>query len=170
MTDNDRDQREGRSVASRGRNRRRDRDRDLRAIVIYRQPEGRHRLGRRRSAGRLLPVLCRARDHRLPASSISVNAVTRASAAELFAEWGQLRQVLSVVVPTAIYVALIPWIGIYVSSIAADRVLHAVARPLRLAAGARRSRSACRSSTFVVFEKWFLVPLPKGPIEDLLGF
>ena len=23
--------------------------------------------------------------------------------------------------------------------------------------------------TFIVFEKWFLVPLPKGPIEDLLG-
>jgi len=22
---------------------------------------------------------------------------------------------------------------------------------------------------FVVFEKWFLVPLPKGPIEELLG-
>ena len=24
--------------------------------------------------------------------------------------------------------------------------------------------------TFVVFERWFLVPLPKGPIEELLGF
>ncbi len=23
--------------------------------------------------------------------------------------------------------------------------------------------------TYVMFEKWFLVPLPKGPIEDLLG-
>jgi hypothetical protein len=23
---------------------------------------------------------------------------------------------------------------------------------------------------FLVFEKWFLVPLPKGPIEHLLGF
>jgi hypothetical protein len=23
---------------------------------------------------------------------------------------------------------------------------------------------------FVVFERWFLVPLPKGPIENLLGF
>jgi hypothetical protein len=22
---------------------------------------------------------------------------------------------------------------------------------------------------YVMFEKWFLVPLPKGPIEDLLG-
>jgi hypothetical protein len=24
--------------------------------------------------------------------------------------------------------------------------------------------------TFIVFEKWFLVPLPKGPIEEFLGF
>jgi putative tricarboxylic transport membrane protein len=25
-------------------------------------------------------------------------------------------------------------------------------------------------ATFVVFERWFLVPLPKGPLEDWLGF
>jgi hypothetical protein len=25
-------------------------------------------------------------------------------------------------------------------------------------------------TTFVLFERWFLVPLPKGPIERLLGF
>ena len=25
-------------------------------------------------------------------------------------------------------------------------------------------------ATFLVFEKWFLVPLPKGPIEAYLGF
>jgi putative tricarboxylic transport membrane protein len=24
--------------------------------------------------------------------------------------------------------------------------------------------------TFLIFEKWFLVPLPKGPIEEYLGF
>jgi hypothetical protein len=23
--------------------------------------------------------------------------------------------------------------------------------------------------TFLMFEKWFLVPLPKGPVEDWLG-
>jgi hypothetical protein len=23
---------------------------------------------------------------------------------------------------------------------------------------------------FLVFERWFLVPLPKGPVETLLGF
>jgi hypothetical protein len=24
--------------------------------------------------------------------------------------------------------------------------------------------------TFIIFERWFLVPLPKGPIEEWLGF
>jgi hypothetical protein len=23
--------------------------------------------------------------------------------------------------------------------------------------------------TFLIFERWFLVPLPKGPLEDFLG-
>jgi hypothetical protein len=23
---------------------------------------------------------------------------------------------------------------------------------------------------FVIFELWFLLPLPKGPVEDLLGY
>ena len=34
----------------------------------------------------------------------------------LFAEWGQLRQVLSVVVPTAIYVGAMPFTGLYLAS------------------------------------------------------
>ena len=35
----------------------------------------------------------------------------------LFAEWGQLRQVLSVVIPTAIYVGVMPFTGLYLASI-----------------------------------------------------
>ena len=35
----------------------------------------------------------------------------------LFAAWGQLRQVMSVVVPTAIYVGSMPFTGLYVASI-----------------------------------------------------
>src|SRR6476659_7225196 len=34
-----------------------------------------------------------------------------------FAEWGHLTQVISLLLPTAIYVALIPWAGIYVASV-----------------------------------------------------
>ena len=52
---------------------------------------------------------------------------------ELFAEWGQLRQVLSVVIPTAIYVGAMPFTGLYVASIDLHRMVHAMARQIPLA-------------------------------------
>jgi hypothetical protein len=91
------------------------------------------------------------------------------SAEDRFADWGQLRQVLSVVVPTAVYVVIIPWIGIYFSSALligffmkrlGDYGWHLIA-PIAV---------GIPLLTFVVFERWFLVPLPKGPVEAWLGF
>jgi hypothetical protein len=85
---------------------------------------------------------------------------------KLFAEWGQLRKVLSVVIPTAIYVALVPFIGIYVSSFLLIAVfmkwLGRYGWPLTLAIA-----FGVPAVFFVLFEKWFLIPLPKGPIEDI---
>jgi len=92
----------------------------------------------------------------------------RETDAGLFAEWSQLRQVLAVVIPTAIYVAAIPFIGLYVSSIVLIAFFMrwlgkynwliiatvAIGMPVM---------------TYIVFEKWFLVPLPKGPLENWLG-
>ena len=88
---------------------------------------------------------------------------------QLFADWGQLRLVLSVLVPTTIYVALIPWIGIYVASVLLIAVF------MKWLGDYGWSMVAAISIgvplvTFVVFEKWFLVPLPKGPLETALGF
>jgi hypothetical protein len=86
-----------------------------------------------------------------------------------FADWHQLRQVGSVVLPTAVYVAVIPFIGIYVSSALLIaffmkrlgnygwRMIIPIAAGVPLLA-------------FVVFERWFLVPLPKGPLEAWLGY
>jgi putative tricarboxylic transport membrane protein len=87
---------------------------------------------------------------------------------QLFAEWGQLRKVLSMLVPTTIYVALVPWLGIYLAS----ALLIAVFMRWLGRYGWRMIAAIAVGvpvATFVVFEKWFLVPLPKGPIEDLLG-
>ena len=87
---------------------------------------------------------------------------------KLFASWHELTQVLKVVVPLTIYVALIPWLGIYLAS-------------ALLIAGFMRwlGRYGWLLSVFisvvlpvviyVTFEKWFMVPLPKGPLEDWLG-
>jgi len=89
--------------------------------------------------------------------------------AGLFAEWGQLRQVMSVVIPSALYVAIVPWVGMYLASALLIIVFMvwigryhigtalAIAVPVVVA-------------TFIVFERWFLVPLPKGPIEAFLGY
>ena len=87
---------------------------------------------------------------------------------ERFAEWGQLRQVLAVVIPTAIYVALIPYVGIYVASVI---LIAAFMRWLGNYNWAMAGAVAfsVTIAAYVMFEKWFLVPLPKGPIEDWLG-
>ena len=86
----------------------------------------------------------------------------------LFAEWGQLRQVMSVVIPTAIYVGAIPFTGLYLASIVFIgwfmRWLgkYRWVTVLAVAFG-------MPIVTYFIFERWFLVPLPKGPVEEWLG-
>jgi putative tricarboxylic transport membrane protein len=96
-------------------------------------------------------------------------AVSERPDGELFAEWGQLGKVMAMLVPTAIYVALVPWIGIYVAS---ALLIAAFMRWLGHYAWSMVAAVAVGVpvATFLVFEKWFLVPLPKGPIEAYLGF
>jgi hypothetical protein len=86
----------------------------------------------------------------------------------LFAEWGQIRQVLKIVWPMAIYVAAVPWLGIYVSS------ALLIAGFMRWIGRYNWLLTLCVSIglpvlVYFTFERWFLVPLPKGPLEDLLG-
>ena len=87
---------------------------------------------------------------------------------ELFAEWGQIRQVLSVVIPTTVYVFAVPVLGMYVSSGLLIGVfmkwLGRYSWPMVLAIAI-----GVPIATFILFERWFLVPLPKGPLEDWLG-
>ncbi len=67
---------------------------------------------------------------------------------KLFAEWGQLGRVLSVIVPTAVFVALIPSAR-YLRLVGdADRALHEVAWKIQLARSSPPFRSACRSQFF----------------------
>jgi putative tricarboxylic transport membrane protein len=86
-----------------------------------------------------------------------------------FAAWGQLRQVLSVIVPTAVYVVLIPWLGLYVSSfILIAFFMRWLGRyGWAMAAGVS---IVVPVLAFLMFEQWFQVPLPKGPLENMLGF
>ena len=87
---------------------------------------------------------------------------------KLFASWLQIAQVLKVVLPLTVYVGVIPWTGIYLASallIAGFmRWIGHYGWPLIAAISI-----GLPVITYVTFETWFLVPLPKGPLEDLLG-
>jgi hypothetical protein len=86
----------------------------------------------------------------------------------IFVERGQLKLVLSVLIPSAIFVALVGWLGIYV---AGALFVAFFMRWLGKYPWWRVAAVAIGNSVvfFVIFEMWFLVPLPKGPLEALLG-
>jgi hypothetical protein len=85
-----------------------------------------------------------------------------------FVEVGQLRMVLMMLVPTAVYVAAVTWIGIYVSS---TIFIGLFMRWLGKYAWWKVAAVSIGNSVvfFLIFEMWFKVPLPKGPLESLLG-
>ena len=97
-----------------------------------------------------------------------MNAFREHTGREVFAEWGQLRQVLSVVIPTTVYVFAVPVIGMYVSSGLLIAVfmkwIGRYSWPIVLAVAV-----GVPVVTYILFERWFLVPLPKGPLENWLG-
>jgi putative tricarboxylic transport membrane protein len=85
-----------------------------------------------------------------------------------FVLWGQLKLVMEVLIPTAIYAAAITWIGIYVSSIV---FIGYFMRFLGKYAWWKVAGVSVGTAValYLIFEVWFLVPLPKGPVESLLG-
>jgi len=100
-----------------------------------------------------------------------VNLVAALAAARkknpAFVEVGQLRLVLSVLVPTAVYVGLIGWTGIYVAS---ALFVALFMRWLGKYVWWKVAAVSIGNSVvfFVIFEVWFKIPLPKGPLEALL--
>lgn len=87
----------------------------------------------------------------------------------MFSQWSELRDVGAMLGPLTIFVAAVPWLGLYLPG------------ALLIGYFMRRHGSfgwitAIAVSVgvpvffFVIFERWFLVPLAKGPIEAWLGF
>ena len=101
-------------------------------------------------------------------SAINLLHVLRSDDDGLFAEWVQLRQVMSVVIPTAIYVGSMPFTGLYLASIVFIGYFmrwlgkYRWVTVLGVALG-------MPIITYFIFERYFMVPLPKGPIEEWLG-
>jgi len=92
----------------------------------------------------------------------------RALAEESFVSRGELKKILVVLVPSIVYVAVIAYLGFYVSSILFIAYfmrslgkyswLMVVSVPVGVIV-----------AFFLTFEIWFSVPLPKGPLEAALG-
>jgi len=78
-------------------------------------------------------------------------------------------RVITVLVPAIAYVGAAQYIGLYAASalfifffmifVGGESVLRAILVSIGVPV-----------FFFMMFEKWFLVPLPKGPIEAMLGF
>jgi hypothetical protein len=82
---------------------------------------------------------------------------------------GELKMVLQVLVPMTVFVVLAIYIGIYISMalfIGLFMFWHGrypIHKTVPIAL-------AVPVALFVIFEIWFLVPLPKGPFETWLGY
>jgi hypothetical protein len=90
-------------------------------------------------------------------------------AGETFVSRPAFSRVLAVLIPTFVYIGLIGYLGLYVASaifIAAFMLFFGRQNPLKaVAVGV-----GVPFALFMLFEKWFLVPLPKGPLETMLGY
>jgi len=90
-------------------------------------------------------------------------------AGDRFVSRDRLKPVFLMLLPTIAYVIVVAWLGLYVASFIyvgafmlwqgkygwLPTLAVSVGLPVVL---------------FAVFELWFLVPLPKGPLEHLLGY
>ena len=102
------------------------------------------------------------------ASGVILVGQLRDRSIKVFAERAQLSMVVQVFVPIVVYVGLIGWLGIYVAS--ALLIGYFMRRHGRYGwPGTAAVSVAVPLVVFAVFERWFLVPLIKGPLERLLG-
>jgi putative tricarboxylic transport membrane protein len=101
-------------------------------------------------------------------AGIVIQAVRRADRRP-FLSREAVSPVLKVLVPATLFVALIQPVGLYVAATLYMAVYmrwigrHTWAAVVLVSTG-------FSVVTFVVFEIWFLVPMPKGPLEAWLGY
>jgi putative tricarboxylic transport membrane protein len=87
----------------------------------------------------------------------------------IFVSWDQLKQVMVILIPSALYVGGIQLIGLYVpSALFIGLFMKFVGRYSWLRSALVGAFVAV--TAFVLFEIWFKIPLPKGPVERMLGY
>ncbi len=99
---------------------------------------------------------------------ILVRALRNRDATTAFVSRDQLKLILVVLIPTAVYVGLVGWLGLYVASTVYIAFFmwwlgkYSWLKIVPVSVGVS-------VVFFLVFEIWFKVPLPKGPLESALG-
>ena len=102
------------------------------------------------------------------ATTFGTHLMARHEGSESFVGRSELVRVVQVLVPTIVYVLLIGYLGLYVASAIFIAFFMAwlgkypLYKILPVAI-------LIPVALFFMFEVWFLVPLPKGPLETALG-
>jgi putative tricarboxylic transport membrane protein len=101
--------------------------------------------------------------------AIIIAHAARRTSDKRFVTGKQIARVLQVLAPAAAMIVLTPYLGLYVATVLYMSAYmrwggrhswkFSIALPLSFAV-----------LLFLVFERWFLVPLPKGPLEAWLGY
>ena len=86
-----------------------------------------------------------------------------------FVSRDKLAPVLKVLLPAIALVVLTEWLGLYVSS-----ALYVAVYTRWIGRHSWGTVIACSLGisvlSYIVFDRWFLVPMPKGPLETWLGY
>jgi putative tricarboxylic transport membrane protein len=101
--------------------------------------------------------------------TVATQLLTKTPNLKTFVEKSQLISVLRVLIPTAIFVALIPFLGLYVAGALFIIVFMVWIGKYPVWKGAPIAIGVMLFF-FFLFERWFMIPLPKGPVENALGF
>lgn len=88
---------------------------------------------------------------------------------ETFSTVAEFKLVLKMLAPTIVYVVVLIFMGLYVSSILFIAFFMVWQGKYSYFKSVAVGFSVC-AILFALFELWFLVPLPKGPIEALFGY
>ena len=88
---------------------------------------------------------------------------------EPFVTFAQLRLIMTILIPTSLFVLGVVLIGFYVSSVLFISSFMVWQGKYSLLKSALVG--LCVSGVlFLLFDVWFLLPLPKGPLETFLGY
>jgi len=101
-------------------------------------------------------------------AAIAVQTLVSASS-KPFVSRARLGPVLKVLLPALSLVLLMQWLGLYVSA-----ALYIAVYMRWIGRHSWPAILGCALGTtvvaFLIFERWFLVPMPKGPLEFWLGY